>query len=157
MEYENEEAMYPDIIESIKHYMKFYGYTYDIFETWHEFNPNLSKKYQKEIDILGTIGKPDLMVIYNDKNSIEKTLIIEVKKENITLINIAQAKMYGDIFNTDKVFLVGPYELRRQIKQYFDVNRNIFRFSENRTIKYVQFKDKKLLLQNAFPEGGDIL
>lgn len=157
MKYKKEEEMYPDIIKSIECYMNFYGYAYEVFETWHEFRPSLITRYQKEIDILGSMGKPDLMVIYKDRNGNEKTLIIEVKKENITLLHIAQAKMYGDIFNTDKVFLVGPYELRRQIRQYFDVNKNIFRFSENRIIKYVQFKDKKLLLQNAFPEGGELL
>lgn len=157
MEYENELDMYPDIIKSIKYYMEFYGYRYKVFKTWREFEPELSEKYQKELDILGSLGKPDIMVLYTRMGQPEKTLIIEVKKENITLMHIAQAKMYGDIFNTDRVFLVSPYDLRREIRQYFQVNRNIFRFSDNRMIKFVPFKDKKLLIQNVFPEGGEIL
>ena len=64
--------------------------------------------------------------------------------------------MYGDIFNADKVFLVGPYELRRSIRQYYDVNHNILKYSNGRMMKFVQFKDKKLMLQNAFPEGGEL-
>ncbi len=156
MEYNNEKEMYPDIIESIKYYMDFYGYPCKIFKTWQEFENELYEKYQKEFDILGNLGKPDIMVIYTDDMQKEKTLIIEVKKEDVTLLNIAQAKMYGDIFNADKVFLVGPYELRRSIRQYYDVNHNILKYSNGRMMKFVQFKDKKLMLQNAFPEGGEL-
>lgn len=156
MEYKNEEEMYPDIIKNLKYYLNFYGYKYKVFETWHEFSTELTEKFQKELDILGTLGKPDIMVIYSTSTQEEKTLIIEVKKTDITLLNVAQAKMYGDIFNADKVLLVGPYELRRSIKQYFDVNNNIFKYSNNRIMQFVQFKEKKLMIQNAFPEGGEI-
>jgi len=156
MEYKTEPEMYPYIIESVKYYMDFYGYQYEIFETWHEFKPKLVERYQKEIDILENLSKPDMMVIYSKVGEKEKTLIIEVKNEQITLGHIAQAKMYGDIFNSSKVFLVGPDELRRQIRQYFDVNNNILKYTDNRIIKYVQFMDKKLLIHKAFPEGGEI-
>ena len=43
------------------------------------------------------------------------------------------------------------------IQRYLKKNENLLIESENRTIKYIQFKDKKLLLQNAFPEGGEVL
>ena len=66
MEYNNEKEMYPDIIESIKYYMDFYGYPCKIFKTWQEFENELYEKYQKEFDILGNLGKPDIMVIYTD-------------------------------------------------------------------------------------------
>lgn len=156
MIYKDEKDMYPDIIKSIEYYMEFYGYKYKVFKTWQEFKPELSDKYQKEIDILGNLGKPDIMVLYAKPGEEEKTLIIEAKKEDITILNIAQAKMYGDIFNADNVFLVGPFELRRQIRQYYEVNKNILAYSEGKKIKFVQIEDRKLLIHRAFPEGGEI-
>ena len=154
--YSKEEEMYPDIINNLKFYFNLYGYENEIFETWHKFDSKLMAKYRREIDVLGFIGRPDIMAIYKKGNE-EKTLIIEVKKTDISLLNIAQAKMYGDIFNTDKVFLVGPYDLRNVIKDYYTYNTSIFRYGDNREIKYVRLEDKKLLFQNAFPVGGDML
>ena len=38
--YENEIAMYPDIMENLEYYMNFYGYNdFQIFKTWKEFPP----------------------------------------------------------------------------------------------------------------------
>ncbi len=156
VKYVREEDMYPDIIKNLEFYFQLYGFEYEIFETWHEFDFKLLEKYKKEIDILGFIGRPDIMAIYKDGEK-EKTLIIEVKKTDISLLNIAQAKMYGDIFNTDKVFLVGPFDLRNAIKDYYTYNTSILRYGDNREIKYVKLEDQKLLFQKAFPVGGNML
>ena len=159
IEYENEIAMYPDIINNIEYYMKFYGYNdYKIFKTWKEFLPEIAEKYQKEYDILQNFGKPDITVLYR-KNSQEeyKTLIIEVKITTITMNNIAQAKIYGDIFNADNVFLVSPYEIPRKIIQYFPYNDSILSYSFDRKIRLVKFVDKNLQLQSSFPNGGEVL
>ena len=129
--YENEIAMYPDIIESIKYYMDFYGYDdYEVFKTWKEFAPKLQLIYQKEWNILSDISKPDIMVLYKKTGEEKyKTLIIEVKLNSVKLLDIAQAKMYGDIFQAENVFLVAPTEIRRQIQQYYSVNNNVFKYS----------------------------
>lgn len=159
IEYENEIAMYPDIMDNIEYYMNFYGYNdYKIFKTWKEFLPEIAEKYQKEYDILQNFGKPDITVLYR-KNSDEeyKTLIIEVKITVLTMNNIAQAKIYGDIFNADKVFLVSPYDIPRRIMQYFPYNDNLLSYSYSRKIRLVKFVNKNLQLQSSFPTGGEVL
>lgn len=155
--YENEIAMYPDIMNSIKFYMDLFEYECKLFETWHEFKPELHEKFQKEIDILGDFGKPDITVLYRKSSDEDyKVLIIEVKLNSIVMKDIAQAKMYGDIFKADKVFLVAPYELRRMIKQYYYVNKNIFRYDGDKEIKYVRLSDRNLLIQQSIPSGGEL-
>ena len=156
--YKNEIDMYPDIIQNLEYYMDFYGYKdYEIFKTWKEFPPKLQSFYQKEWDILGDLGKPDIMVLYRT-NSIEKykTLIVEVKYNGITLNNIAQAKMYGDVFKANKVFLVAPEEIRRQLIQYYTVNDYLMNYSCG-FVRFVRFVDKNLQLQTSFPSGGELL
>ena len=158
VDYENEIAMYPDIMNSIKFYMNLFEYECKIFETWHEFKPELRERFQKEIDILGDFGKPDITVLYRKSDSEDyKVLIIEVKLNSVVMKDIAQAKMYGDIFKADKVFLVAPYDLRRMIEQYYYVNKNIFRYDGDKEIKYVKFADRNLLLQQSIPSGGEVL
>ena len=155
--YKDEEAMYPDIIESIKYYLKLYDYDFKIYETWHEFKPDFISRFQREIDILKDFGKPDITVFYKNKNMDDyKVLIIEAKKKSIVLKDIAQAKMYGDIFNADKVFLVSLHDLRRKIEQYYYVNKNIFKYSEGREIKFVKLYSRNLQLQQAIPVGGEL-
>lgn len=156
--YENEIAMYPDIIESIKFYMSLFEYECKVFETWHEFKPELCERFQKEIDILRDFGKPDITVLYR-KTSLEdyKVLIIEAKLNSVVMKDIAQAKMYGDIFKADKVFLVAPCDLRRMIEQYYYVNKNIFIYDGNKEIRYVKLTDHNLLLQQSIPSGGELL
>ncbi len=158
MEYNNEIEMYPDIIKSIGEYMKFNNYEYKVFETWHEFDQELKNRFQKEIEILGDFGKPDITVFYRENEQEEfKVLLIEVKLNDIVLKDIAQAKMYGDIFNADKVFLVAPCDIRRKIMVYYEYNNQIMSYSENREVKYVKFIDKNLQFQHAFPIGGELL
>ena len=158
-EYENEISMYPDIIQNICYYMNFYGYKdHKIFKTWKEFLPEIIEKFQKEYDILQNFGKPDITVFYR-KNDTEdyKVLIIEVKNTAITMNNIAQSKIYGDIFNADNVWLVSPYDIPRRIMHYFPYNNDILSYSLNRKIKLVKFIDKNLQLYTAFPNGGEAL
>ena len=156
--YENEIAMYPDIMNSIKFYMDLFEYECKIFETWHEFKPELRERFQKEIDILGDFGKPDITVLYKNSNMDDyKVLIIEAKLNSVVMKDIAQAKMCGDIFKADKVFLVAPCDLRRMIEQYYYVNRSLFRYDSDKEIKYIKLADHNLLLQQSIPSGGDVL
>ena len=154
--YDNEIAMYPDIMDSISNYMKFYGYEYEVFETWHEFVGKIKEKYSTEIDILGDLGKPDIMILYKKPSEEEKLLIIEVKIGIPVLKDFAQAKMYGDIFKADKVFLVAPYELRRNIGQFYYYNNFLFKYNCG-TVRYVRFTDKNLQIQSSIPAGGEII
>lgn len=158
MEYSNEISMYPDIMDSIKKYMEFNKYEFKIYKTWKEFEPELKIMFQKEIEILQDFGKPDITVLYKNKfESKYKVLIIEVKLNDIVMKDIAQAKIYGDIFDADKVFLVGTKELRRKIKMYYEYNDNILKYSKDREIKYIRLDNKNLQMQQAFPIGGDLL
>lgn len=157
-EYDNEISMYPDIIDSLTTIFNFYGYSdsdFKIYKTWKEFHPDLKTKYSKEIDILDKFANPDITVVYKDHSGHEKTLIVEVKKGAIVMKDIAQAKIYGDIFDSDYVFLVSLIDLRRKVKEYYAVNNTILGYSKNRTIRFVQLKDSNLQLQTSFPTGGE--
>ena len=156
LQYENEIAMYPDIMTSISNYMSFYGYEYKVFETWHEFIGKIKEKYATEIDILGDLGKPDIMILYKKKKKKKKLLIIEVKIGIPVLKDFAQAKMYGDIFKADKVFLVAPYELRRNIGQFYEYNNYLFKYNCG-TVRYVRFTNRNLQIQSSVPAGGEII
>ena len=159
IKYENEIAMYPDIINNIEYYMNFYGYKdYKVFKTWKEFLPEIVEKYQKEYNILQNFGKPDITVLYRKNVQEEyKTLIIEVKNTPLTMNNIAQAKMYGDIFDAEKVFLVSPFDIPRRVIQYFPYNEKILSYGLSKKIRMVKFIDKNLQFQSSFPSGGEVL
>ena len=151
--------MYPDIINSIDFYLKLYHYEYKIFETWHEISTDVRDRFQKEFEILGDLGKPDIMVFLKKEFDEEyKVLIIEAKVNSIVLKDIAQAKMYGDLYDADYVFLVSPEDLRRNIIRYSDTNKNLFRYSDNklslkREVKFIKISDKNLLINQPFPTG----
>lgn len=153
-----EYEMYSDIRVSLNAYFSLYGTSAKVFITDKSYPEEIKDLYAREIDILGNDMHPDLMAIYNDKNGNTQLLIVEAKKNQLTIKDIAQGKMYGDIFRAKAVLMVSPYDLRKSIKDYYLFNKRILTFDSDKIIYTIKLENKKLQLQNAFPViSGDLL
>lgn len=156
-EYSCEIDMYPDIIESMAKKMEFLGYEYTIYKTWKEFSPGLKEIYPNVISILNKDVLPDLTVIYKNKHGEQKCLIIEVKLGQLILKDIAQAKMYGDIFDADSVLLVSLKKIRKSFIEFYLVNQNYLKCANGSQLYTCILDNKQLQLQNPFPLDGGII
>ena len=157
-DYNLEYEMYKDIRESLTKYLSLYGVKGMVYLTDKSYPEEIKSLYSREIDILGSDMHPDLMAIYEDCNGQKQLLIVEAKKNQPTILNIAQAKMYGDIFRAKAVLLVTPYDLRKSVKDYYGFNKRILKYDCDRLVYAVKLENKQLQMQNAFPAiVGDLL
>lgn len=153
MVYKKEIDMYEDIIKSISEKMDFYGYEYKVFKTWKTFDPLLSKMYPNVISILNKEVLPDITVIYNNKESI-KCLIIEVKIGQLIIKDVAQAKMYCDIFNADSVLLVSLKKIRKSFIEFSLINKDFLKCSNGSQLYTCTLENGTLQTQNCYPVDG---
>lgn len=149
--------MYQDIIDSISKKLLFLGYNYKVFKTWQTFDPELKEMYPQVCSILNKDVLPDITVIYSNDKGEKKCLIIEVKKGNLTVKDIGQAKIYTDIFNADSALLVSLIKVRKSFVEFYKYNEHFLKCS-NRAQLYVCVLDNgQLQLQSCFPSDGGIL
>ena len=157
-DYNNEYEMYKDIRASLEKFFDLYGFKAKVYLTDKSYPEEIRDLYAREIDILGNDMHPDLMAIYYDAQNNRQLLVVEAKKNPLTIINIAQAKMYGDIFRSKAVLLVAPFDLRKSIRDYYSFNKRILTYDSDKTVYTVKIENKKLQMQNAFPAiSGDLL
>ena len=154
--YKKELEMYEDIIKSISKKMEFYGYDYKVFRTWKSFDPYLKSKFSLVCSILNKDTLPDIIVLYKNNENMEKTIIIEVKKENLIAKDIAQAKLYCDVFDADSVLLVSLIPLRKSFKEFSQKNEYFLKCANSVQLYTCVLQDQQLQLQNSFPMGGNI-
>ncbi len=152
--YNQETDMYEDIIESISKKMAFYGYRYKVFRTWKTFDQELKEMYPNVIATLNKETLPDITVCYVDKTGNKRCLIIEVKIGQLIVKDIAQAKMYGDIFDADSVLLVSPIQIRKSFIEFSFVNKNFLRCTNTAQLYTCVLENKQLQTQNCFPADG---
>lgn len=153
MPYVHEKDMYPDIKTSVANFMNLHRYRFTIYDTYDGNHVEIERKFVKEINILSNTMKPDFIVIYNDGHD-EKVLIIEVKLGTATIKDIGQAKMYGDIFSADYVWLVSAKKPRESLKIYYEHNNKLLQYyCAEKNVELIELKDGVLRFQNAFPAG----
>lgn len=155
LEYSCEEEMYPDIEQSIKNKMNFNGCDFKIYKTYKGFSGEIKTYFSKECAIIPNDAKPDFIVIYRlgQKN---KIIIIEAKLNQITIKDIGQAKIYGDIFSADHVLLVSTKEPRGRIKEYYSHNPKLLKyFDGQKTIQLVELNNRELSFETAYPREID--
>ena len=158
VDYPVESKMYADIKSSLEVYFGLYGYEANVFVTDVSYPEEIRDSYSREIDILGNDMHPDLMAVYKDRNGKEQLIIVEAKKNPLTIKDIAQGKMYGDIFRASAVIMVAPYDLRKSIKDYYSFNKRIMSYDGSKPVYVIKLENKKLQFQNAFPTiDGDLL
>lgn len=155
-EYENEIAMYPDIIESISKKLSFLGYNHKVFETWHTFDPELKAMYPQVCSILNKDVLPDITVVYENENGERKCLIIEVKKKDLTIKDIGQTKIYTDIFNADSVLLVSLVKIRKSFVEFSKYNDNFLKCANGAQLYTCVLENEHLQLQSCYPSDGGI-
>lgn len=155
--YENEISMYEDIIKSISNILEFRGYKFRVFRTWKEFDPYLKERYTQVIAVLQKDVLPDIMVLYGNTDKYEKTLIIEVKINSLIVKDIAQAKMYCDVFNADALMLVSCIEVRNAFKDFYKLNNNFLKCNNGTILHTCVLLNSNLQIQNCFPNDGGCL
>lgn len=157
-DYDFEYKMYKDIQKSLNTYFDYCGIKANVYLTDKSYPEEIKEKFSKEIDILGNDLHPDLMATYIDSNGEFKLMMVEAKKKPLTIKDIAQGKMYGDIFRANSVLMVAPYDLRKSIKDYYLFNKRILTFDSNKTVYAIKLENGNLQFQNAFPViSGDLL
>lgn len=155
--YSCEIDMYSDIIESISKTFEFFGYKFIVFKTWKEFSPELKEMYPNVIAILNKEVLPDITVIYTNNKGEKKCLIMEVKIGNLKVKDIAQAKMYGDIFNADSVLLISLKKIRKSFIEFSLINDKFLKCANGAQLYTCVLDNKQLQLQSSFPSDGGII
>lgn len=156
-EYENEIAMYPDIIESISKKLSFLGYNYKVFETWHTFESELKAMYPQVCSILNKDVLPDITVVYRNESGENRCLIIEVKIGNLTVKDIGQAKIYTEVFDADSALLVSLVKVRKSFVEFHNHNEHFLKCSNGAQLYICALENEQLQLQSCFPSDGGIL
>ncbi len=154
--YEKEVDMYPDIIDSISKKLSFLGYKYKVFKTWQSFDPELKAMYPQVCAILNKDVLPDITVVYKNENGERKCLIIEVKKKDLTIKDIGQAKIYTDIFNADSVLLVSLVKIRKSFVEFSKYNDNFLKCANGAQLYTCVLENEHLQLQSCYPSDGGI-
>ncbi len=153
-EYKNEIAMYPDIIDSVSKKLSYLGYEHKVFETWHEFDPELRAMYPQVCSVLNKNVLPDIIVVYENENHEHKCLVIEVKLNALTVKDIGQAKIYTDIFNADSVLLVSLIKIRNSFVEFSKYNDNFLKCANGSQLYTCVLENKHLQLQSCYPSDG---
>ncbi len=154
--YEKEVDMYPDIIDSISKKLSFLGYKYKVFKTWQSFDPELKAMYPQVCAILNKDVLPDITVVYENENGERKCLIIEVKKKDLTIKDIGQAKIYTDIFNADSVLLVSLVKIRKSFVEFSKYNDIFLKCANGAQLYTCVLENEHLQLQSCYPSDGGI-
>ena len=157
MSYSREVDMYPDIINSISKIMNFYGYEFNVYKTWQTFDQTLKDIYPNVVATLNKDTLPDLTVIYKDANGQQKCLIIEVKIGELIVKDIAQAKMYGDIFNANSVLLVSLKKIRKSFIEFSSINGCFLKCTNGSQLYTCVLENGILQIQNCFPSDGGLI
>ena len=98
---------------------------------------------------------PDLAGFITKDSRIQDFITVEIKSKKITLQDIAQAKLYGDLFSARYAFLISPRPIPEEIKR---LHRNLFilsRFTSNygTYIGQLQFGQPETIFAPVLPVG----
>ena len=122
------------------------------------FGETLKEAVRQDI-IFSFVGKkasPDLTGFIRGKSGIDGFITVEIKPGKITLQDIYQAKLYGDLFNAKYALLISPQLIPEEIKR---LHKNLFilnRFMSGWLIYVGQWQGESLnqiIKVNWFPES----
>lgn len=130
----SEEALYEPIREFLlSKFSEIEGDCYLEITANGHFSETFKKAVQQDIvfAFLKRGVSPDLTGFITKGFGIQDFITVEIKSERITIKDIAQAKLYGDIFSARYAFLISPRPIPEEIKR---LHQNIFilsRFTSN--------------------------
>lgn len=94
-----------------------------------QFEESLKRVMRHDIifSFLGRKASPDLVGFIRDEYGIKDYIVTEIKRGRITLQDVYQTKMYGDLFAAKHSLLISPVpvpeEIKRLHKSLFILNR----------------------------------
>jgi len=77
---------------------------------------------------LGRKASPDLVGFIQGEYGIQDRVVVDVKREKITLHDIYQVKMYGDLFSAKYALLISPNPVPEEIKRVHKNLSVLYRF-----------------------------
>lgn len=90
-----------------------------------QFNESIKRVVRHDI-IFGFLGRkasPDLVGFIRDEYGIKDYIVVEVKRGKVTLQDIYQTKLYGDLFGAKYALLISPTPVPEEIKR---LHKNLF-------------------------------
>lgn len=114
------------------------------------FSNQLKQKFGKVLYLLDKSFSPDLSGVYT--NFKEKIIIIEVKKDELTIQNIYQTIAYYELVGADIGILISPKNLPVKIKTFLDKRLDIIQKKDRHIfIAVFDLKDNKIAELSWYP------
>jgi hypothetical protein len=154
---EPEQVLYEPVRDFLhsKFTAKFGNCYLDITAKGH-FDETLKKAVRHDIifAFLGKKASPDLAGFIKNEFGVKDFITVEVKVDKITLQDIYQAKLYGDLFAAKYALLISPAPIPEEVKR---LHRNLFilhRFMSGWRVYIGQWQEElKEVTENSwFPE-----
>ncbi len=100
-------------------------------------------------------ASPDIsgFVEIKDDYSNSGFIIVEVKREEIKLDDIYQARKYGELFEAKHAFLVSTHEIPEEIKRLSKAVYSLLSLPASKTLSVCQFDEHKNDIISWFPEN----
>ena len=155
---EPEEALYEPVRQFLhsKFAAKFGNCYLEITAKGH-FEETLKRAVRHDIifAFLGKKASPDLAGFIQGEFGIRDFITVEVKPGKITLQDVYQAKLYGDLFNAKYALLVSPASVPEEIKRLHQNLSVLYRFMSGWRVYLGQWQDEpnEVVENNWFPES----
>jgi hypothetical protein len=111
------------------------------------FSTSLKNSFGEVLKLLDKSFSPDLSGYYK-KNKLKK-IVIEVKKDKITIQNIYQTIAYQELINADFALLISPEEIPTRIKTFLNHKPTILQ-NNKRKVFILKIDKKELKLKDNF-------
>lgn len=98
-------------------------------------------------------AKPDITGFLQRDGHSNSMIVIEVKKDEIKLDNIYQARKYGELLETQFVFLVSPKEIPEEIKKLSSVTIDLLSLPYYKKLVLCQFDEKANQIVDWYEEN----
>jgi hypothetical protein len=99
-------------------------------------------------------ASPDLAGFIRNEFGVKDFITVEVKLDRITLQDIYQAKLYGDLFSAKYALLISPVSIPEEVKRLHQNLFILYRFMSGWRVHIGQWRDEsKEVAENSwFPE-----
>lgn len=92
---------------------------------------------------LGRRASPDLAGFTRDQYGIQDRIIVDIKRERVTLQDVYQVKLYGDLFGAKYALLISPKQVPEEIKRLHKNLSVLYRFMSGWLVTIGQWNDER--------------
>jgi len=123
-----------------------------------KFSNELKNKLGQYRDIIFVFlrsASPDISGFIEIKDDYSNTgfIVVEVKREEIKLDDIYQARKYGELFDAKHTFLISVREIPEEIKRLSRALYSLLSLPAYKTLNLCQFDEQKNEIISWFPEN----